>query len=610
MKHMTNNGLFSPASITLAFLSAAPTALASDPKVIYTEIAGNPTAVVPGALDAAGLPVATDFIALEELSIRHDGGQWMLKARTAQATTLDSILILGSGIAGTAFAQDGQPFKGGAPGEEYDFFDSPVPAAWDTIGNIAFSARAKGGMASTFEKVVVYDSNFLTHSIVLSMGDPAFGLIDNPPSSSGNELFGNSINSLHLLDSGLTAFVVTPITNCHSSRYPAFFHGNNSFRQSGVSLIGTEVWDSFDFDDCGGTPDGLHWFAKGDTENPNTAIDNILAVDDVIVLQEGSPVGGSGPAMANIFFTRMLSNGDWFCRGDDPAANDWAVRNGVLMAKSGDAISATENWGVAFSTFTGNRVGDWLLAGNTTNPDPNRDNVLVLNGTTVLAREGDPVDVNGNGAFDDDAYLNSFQPNDIHLTDDRRIFLLVTLRNGAAAALGDAFLFYDGYTNPGDAFCFGDGSLATPCPCGNTGVTGHGCDNSIATGGAKLSAAGTTSPDTVVLTSSGELPVALSIFLQGNLDIPAGALFGDGLRCAGGTLKRLYSKNASGGTVSAPNLGAGDPNITTRSAALGDTIPPGGTRYYQVYYRDPNLAFCADPPGNTWNVSSGRAITW
>jgi hypothetical protein len=610
MKCIPNSGLSSSAILPFALLCAAPVALASDPQVIYTEIAGSPTAVVPGALDAGGLPVATNFIVLEELALRQDGGQWMLKARTAQATTLDSILILGSGTTGTAFAQDGQPFLGGAPGEQYDFFDSPVPAAWDSFGNIAFSARAKGGLASVFEKVVVFDPVAMTHTIVLQMGDPALGLIDNPPANSGDELFGNSINSLHLLDSGLPAFVVTPITNCHSSRYPAFFHGNTSFRQSGVSAIGGETWDNFDYDDCGGTADGMHWFAKGDTENPNTAIDNILAVDDVIVLQEGSPVGGIGPVMANIFFTHMLSNGDWFCRGDDPAANDWAVRNGVLLAKTGDAISASESWGAVFSSFTGNRVGDWLLAGTTTNPDPMRDNVLVLNGTTVVAREGDPVDVDGNGALDDDAYVNTFQPNDTHLTDDRRIFLLVTLRNGAGTSIGDAFLYYTGYTAPGDAYCFGDGSLTTACPCGNSGVTGHGCDNSIGTGGARLSALGTTSPDTVVLRSSGELPTALSIFLQGNLNIPAGVVFGDGLRCVGGTLKRLYTKHASGGTASAPDFGLGDPSITARSAALGDTIPPGGTRHYQVYHRDPNLGFCANPPGNTWNVSSGRAITW
>lgn len=85
------------------------------------------------------------------------------------------------------------------------------------------------------------------------------------------------------------------------------FRGNTAL-QSGVSAIGTEIWDNFDYDDCGGTPDGLHWFAKGDTENPSTAIDDILAVDDQIVLQvKASPVApGSTVSMAAIFFTHAL----------------------------------------------------------------------------------------------------------------------------------------------------------------------------------------------------------------------------------------------------------------------------------------------------------------
>ena len=424
--------------IVVALTALCISVPAAEIEVIHTEISGDSSATVPGAKDASGMPVFTEFLTISELAMRHDGGEWMVKARSTLDSSLDQILILGSGTVGDAFAQDGQPFQGGTPSEEYDFFDTPVPVAWDDSGNIAFSARAKGGDPSTKEKVVVYNGG--THTIVLQMGDHALGLTDRPPNPSGDELFGNSINSVHLLNSGEVGFVNTPITNCHSFRYPAFFHGDTSFRQSGVSPIGTETWDNFDYDDCGGTPDGLHWFAKGDTENPNTGIDNILAVDDQIVLQEGSPVTGSPMTMAAVFFTRMLSDGTWFCRGDDPNDNDWAVRDGTMMAKTGDPITVSENWGDQLVAFTGNRVGDWLLAGNTDNPDPDLDNVLVLNGTEVVARENDPIDLNDDGSFNDDVYIRSFQANDLHLTDDRMVYFLATLRDGADTNLGDAFL--------------------------------------------------------------------------------------------------------------------------------------------------------------------------
>jgi hypothetical protein len=110
---------------------------------------------------------------------------------------------------------------------------------------------------------------------------------------------------------------------------------------------------------------------------------------------------------------------------------------------------------------------------------------------------------------------------------------------------------------PGSGYCFGDGldpMVTTQCPCLNFGALGQGCANSANPNGAVISALGTISPDTVVFTSSGELPSALSIFLQGDA-------------------------NASSGT----------------------------TRYYAVYYRDPSLTFC---PVATFNVSNGYQITW
>ncbi len=157
----------------------------------------------------------------------------------------------------------------------------------------------------------------------------------------------------------------------------------------------------------------------------------------------------------------------------------------------------------------------------------------------------------------------------------------------------------------GNAYCFGDGTGGA-CPCGNTGAPGHGCANSIGQSAA-LSAVGTTTPDAVTLSVSGELPSAFSLFLQGTSSVGPFA-YGDGLRCVGGTFKRLYSKNAVGGNVAAPT--GAEPKIKTRSAALGDPIAPGSTRYYLVSYRDPNPSFCPDPPGSTFNASNSISIVW
>ncbi len=163
-------------------------------------------------------------------------------------------------------------------------------------------------------------------------------------------------------------------------------------------------------------------------------------------------------------------------------------------------------------------------------------------------------------------------------------------------------------TGVGFPFCFGDGTGPAACPCNNSGAPGHGCANSQNAAGALLSASGTTTPDTLVMTSSGQLPNASSILLQGSVDLTTPLIFGDGLRCVGGNLKRLYVHSASGGVVSFPPLGG--LSISTQSALHGDPIAPGSTRSYQVYYRDPSASFCPNPPGNGWNVSGAQRVHW
>jgi hypothetical protein len=163
------------------------------------------------------------------------------------------------------------------------------------------------------------------------------------------------------------------------------------------------------------------------------------------------------------------------------------------------------------------------------------------------------------------------------------------------------------FQGPGMPFCIPLPGTAPPCPCANFGALGHGCDNSVHTGGAMLAGTGTTTPDTIHLTQSFELPSALSVFLQGDLPLSIGVVFGDGIRCTGGHLLRLYTHPAAGGTVMAPAIG--DPPITVRSATLGMPIPVGSTRYYQVYYRDPGF-ICPPASEAHFNVGNGWVITW
>lgn len=438
----------------IAFLAVATAVAGVDPpphiEVIYTKKTGDAKALVPGAKNLDGTPAVTEWRAIEDFSLSPDGDRWMVKGRTQLGSDAETVMVLGGGATGTMFAQEGQPFIGAAVDELYDFFDSPSPVSFDTLGNFVFSARAKGGATSDDEKVIFVDS-LGNQTLILQQGDAALGLTDNPPGNSGDELFGNSIGSVQILETAdQVQFVNTPITNLHSTRYPAFFRGDTAFRQSGISAIDGEIWDNFDLSDAGGTPDGAHWYAEGDTENANTAIDDILAVDDVVVLREGSTVGGSSVIYADLFATRMSTNGNWISRGDDPSDNDWMVINGVLVAKTGDPIvtGSTENWGAILSAIAINDRGDYILIGNTDVGNTAIDEVMVLNGTRVVAREGDAVDLDGNGLPDDDAFIGrgvdtnaAFAANDVLLTENRTVYFIANLRDSAGNDLNSNPVF-------------------------------------------------------------------------------------------------------------------------------------------------------------------------
>ena len=158
--------------------------------------------------------------------------------------------------------------------------------------------------------------------------------------------------------------------------------------------------------------------------------------------------------------------------------------------------------------------------------------------------------------------------------------------------------------NPGTAFCFGDGldpNVTTPCPCGNTGGPGRGCANSVNPTGALLDATGSPIPDTMVLQGSGMPATVSCIYLQGTAidDLT----FGDGVRCAGGTLLRLRTRANVGGASAFP-----DSTDTITLSQRGGVVPGSGTtRYYQTYYRNSAPLFC---PPETFNVTNGRVVVW
>jgi hypothetical protein len=155
---------------------------------------------------------------------------------------------------------------------------------------------------------------------------------------------------------------------------------------------------------------------------------------------------------------------------------------------------------------------------------------------------------------------------------------------------------------PGTPFCFGDGT-GLACPCANDSPVGGGagCLNSLGTGGL-LAVSGTPSlaADSLVLAGSA-MPDSSVLYFQGTSQQGAGlgVVFGDGLRCAGGAIIRLGTKNNTGGGSAYP-VGA-DLAVSVRGLV---TAP--GTRTYQAWYRNA-AAFCT---ASTFNLTNGVEVSW
>ena len=300
--------------------------------------------------------------------------------------------------------------------------------------------------------------------------------------------------------------------------------------------------------------------------------------------------------------------------GDTNAVDDVFLRDrqsGTTERVSVDSAGAQGNADVGFGdnfvSDDGRFVAFDSLASNLVPGDTNLFyDVFVRdrqNGTTVR------VSVDSAGAqANDDCTLGGMSPDGRYVLIESAATNLVSGDTNAAI---DGFL-HDRNATGFTSLCDPGASGVHVCPCANApSGPGRGCNNSASTGGASVSATGIAylSTDTLVFTTSGEKPTATSTLWQGPTSPATGIVFGQGVRCVNGSLKRLFNKSAVGGSITVPDFAAGDPGISARSAAKGAPISPGQTRYYFVSYRDP-IVLGGCPATSTFNVTQTGRIDW
>jgi len=446
----------------MALVLAAGTANAggSLPEVIYSNIFGF-NDVVPGG---GGIV----FASFDRPTGSPDGSRWAMLARNTGATTTDAMILTGAGATGLLRLREGvTEIEPGRVAENMS--DRRVGVLNDGI--FAYTVNLTG--ATTDDQVVVVGSDGPGFFIPYREGSPIAVL----PGS-----VGTGISDVNIAANGKTAARFSSLVGTASTQNAAILLDDLSTvgAQRNVTApggqVGSEFYNSFAFGSFYINAAGTSFLFKADL-NGAAATNTVVVVNNQVVVQEGTTLPGFASPVTNPIVQRMDPSGDWYVRGENADDQAWIVRNGVVVAASGDPVPGGEPgetwsnavWNVSngntFFFHSGNSAGDSIIAGFTSLADTQRNAAWVLlgdHGPQVVLRRGDQVDLNGDGVGDD-AYieltgLNAASLNNRvdagFLADDGWFYFVADLRRGDGTSLGEAFLRRRVITPP--PACFGD----------------------------------------------------------------------------------------------------------------------------------------------------------
>ena len=551
-------------------------------QVIYSEVQSDPSSSVPGFPG-----VFIDFV--DRPVVSPDGSHWAVTVNINTGSTLDDELLIVDGIV--------QVVEGTNPaylpiGRNFGFLDTKIGIA--NSGAFIFSADLDGDVLD--DEVIVSNDGMGNFAVEAQANNQ----INGAPAGWLNDL----IDSPFITNAGF-GYETDSINNGPPSSMDNLIMLNNSiFLQTGVdSPTGqfsglSETWENFDFGDFYISSDGTNWLMQGDVSGVTTE-DDLVAVNGVVAIQENYPIPG-GPAdvvdsfgIGGVF---MADSGDWTARGDFDVTNDgWALYNGAIVAQETMPVTpgSIELWDATFVIATCNSVGNYLVGGST-DAATTSDGVLVLNGTTIVCREGEPVDLNGNGIYDDGVFFRTFGTDDAVLTDTLKLYLSGTLGDAGGSNLGEFLMTLDLQEVAGTPFCNPADPNSTGMPTVLTGAFGSGV-------GSDLHLESTQGP-----------PTQFGYFLVGSSQNDPGVPIGNGHLCVSGSIGRYNIAGTDFNSVGVFDGSGILQNVSnTSSTASGYDVPSavpvsgtptimaGDTWTFQLWHRE---------AGGQANFSNGLSV--
>ncbi|MEO8198037.1 MAG: hypothetical protein ABI689_15070 [Thermoanaerobaculia bacterium] len=408
---------------------------------LHTNLLGEPTADVPGLPGVHFRPGtgSTHF----DRPFGSPSGHWAIVAFTDLATSADQIILFDDQVV----AHEGSPVVFGSP-ELCGPIDQTLGVDDFNTGGVIYATNTDAPDSS--DEVLALAAPSFPGSIAVREGQVAGGsgetigsILESPRTSRQGDNFTISLNA-DLMQGVPGAendwlFVASSIVAKSSVTFPP-------------GQLDHEPWENFDTGALWVTPDSASWLVQGDLAG-STTTDDVVAVDGAVVVQEGVILAGTAftePVDDNgIVGVHMAANGRWFVRGNnDTTEADWIYSNGAVLAARGQEIfpGSPEHWSdTEFADLFFLHVGnghDHFVIGGVTDGLTNLNGVLVLDNEIVLAREEDPVDLDGDG-IGDGYFIDAFGNDDGYLSDEGDFYFAATVQDVDGISVGQGLFRID-----------------------------------------------------------------------------------------------------------------------------------------------------------------------
>lgn len=407
-----------------AMLAVSSSSVSADARVLFSGIAGDATNAAPG-LGIGFNDSAFSQTTFSRPFVSPDGTLVGFRGDLEQSGTFFDDAIV---VAPIAAPQSGFAIQEGfAVGVDVSVsFDQHVSVT--DAGAIAFTGRSRSGTL-TNPGDFFYTFDGASTAVVAGTGT----VVDE------GTLAANSINSPYLASTGAIGYQAFLAEAPADAQARVFFDSLTLVAAGNTPAGAPAVTTVFEFETTHFGNNGQSFLTQARSFPPNRTVDTVI-VDGSVALVGGQQIPGSSLASPLVdtgpSYVAMNEAGTWFARGSLVDGTEYTLVDGLEFAVAGDAIIAgsSETW-AEFDGISVDNNGNVAILGVTSLGEQ-----AVVAGGDVLIRQGDAVDLDGDGVFDDDLFIRDFSIDDLVLSTAGELVFAARLEDGSGSARGHVLL--------------------------------------------------------------------------------------------------------------------------------------------------------------------------